>query len=174
MPSTHYHALLDLPSRIKSSLTLTEIEFPAYKPDELCDVLKDRAEFSFKTGSLNKNLIKIAIVAAEGDARVGLQIIRIAGKRADDRKMSRVTIDEIKHAIGEAKKTRASCFMNKLNKHQRVIYDILGKWKTMPSGLLYKEYRKRISDPVVDRAYRNYMRKLTDLGLVKNDGSGRW
>jgi Cdc6-like AAA superfamily ATPase len=31
---THYHALMHLPTRIRSSLALTEIEFPTYKSDE--------------------------------------------------------------------------------------------------------------------------------------------
>ena len=48
LASTRYHALIDLPSRIKSSLALTEIEFPPYKPEELFDILKDRAEYSFR------------------------------------------------------------------------------------------------------------------------------
>lgn len=76
LASTHYHALINLPSRIKSSLALTEIEFPAYKPDELFDILKDRTGSSFKPDSINVNLIKITSVMAEGDARVGLEILR--------------------------------------------------------------------------------------------------
>ena len=44
----------------------------------------------------------------------------------------------------------------------------------MPSGLLYKKYCKLVSKPVVDRAYRNYMKKMVELGLVKADGFGRW
>jgi len=44
----------------------------------------------------------------------------------------------------------------------------------MPSGMLCKEYCKLVSKPVVTRAYRNYMKKMVDLGLVEVDGSGRW
>jgi hypothetical protein len=44
----------------------------------------------------------------------------------------------------------------------------------IPSGKLYKEYCKLVTKPVVARAYRNYMRKLTNLGLVKSEGKGRW
>jgi Cdc6-like AAA superfamily ATPase len=42
---------------------LTEIEFPAYKPEELFDILKDRVEYSFRPGSIKKELIRIASVA---------------------------------------------------------------------------------------------------------------
>jgi len=74
LASTHCHASIDLPSRIKSILALTEIEFPAYKPYELLDILKDRVEFAFRPNSISKELFRIASLAAEGDARVGLEI----------------------------------------------------------------------------------------------------
>ncbi|MGB9760458.1 MAG: Cdc6/Cdc18 family protein, partial [Thermoproteota archaeon] len=148
LASTHYHALIDLPARIKSSLALTEIEFPAYTPNELFDILKDRVEYSFRPGTIKNNLIKIVSVAAEGDARVALEILRRAGKKAEDKGLKEVTIEEIKQAIKEAKKTKATFFLSKLNEHQKVIYEILGKRKRMASGMLYKEYAKNVNKPV--------------------------
>jgi len=162
-----------VPMRIKSSLTLTEIEFPAYKQDELFDILKDRVEFSFRPGSLKDELIRIACVAAEGDARAGLEILGSAGKKAEDKGLKHVTIEEIKQAVKEARKTKVSYIFSKLNMHQKIIYEILEKKRKMPSGLLYKEYCKLVSKPVVDRAYRNYMKRMVELGLAKTDGFGR-
>lgn len=43
----------------------------------------------------------------------------------------------------------------------------------MKSGELYREYRTHISKPVVDRTYRKYMKKMTDLDLIKADGKRR-
>jgi len=174
LASTHYHALMNLPSRIKSSLALTEIEFPAYKPDELFDIFKDRVQFSFKPNSLKDEFVKIVSVMAEGDARVGLEILKRAGKKTEDRGLRKVTIEEIKQAAKEAKRFKTSYFSSKLNEHQKIIYEILGGIKRMPSGLLYKEYCKLVKNPVVDRAYRNYMKRMTELGLVKVEGKGRW
>jgi hypothetical protein len=31
-----------------------------------------------------------------------------------------------------------------------------------------------MKSPVVDRAYRNYMRRMVGLGLIKSEGKGRW
>lgn len=174
LASTCYHALLDLPSRIKSSLALTEIEFPPYKPEELFDILKDRVNFSFRPGSIKDELIKIASIAAEGDARIGLEILRRAGKKAEDKGLKQVTIEEMKQAIKEARKTKFSFITSKLNEHQKIILEILGKKKKMFSGELYREYYALAKKPVVDRAYRNYMRKIVELGLVKVEGKGRW
>jgi orc1/cdc6 family replication initiation protein len=174
LASTRYHALIDLPSRIKSSLALTEIEFPAYKPDELFDILKDRVEYSFRPGSIKRELIRIASVAAEGDARVGLEILRRAGKKAEDKGLKEVTIEEIKQAIKETRKTKFSFVISRLNEHQKIILEILGKRGTMRSGEIYRQYCALAKNPVVDRAYRNYMQKMVELGLVKAEGKGRW
>lgn len=174
LASTHYHALMYLPTRIKSSLALTEIEFPAYKPDEIFDILKDRVQFSFKPNSLKDELIKIASIMAEGDARTGLEILRRAGKKAEDKGLKQVTIEEIKEAAKEARRFKKSFFLSKLNEHQKIICKILEKKRKMPSGLLYKEYCKLVSNPVVDRAYRNYMKRMVELGLIKSEGFGRW
>ncbi|MGQ9758994.1 MAG: hypothetical protein ACUVQ5_00245 [Candidatus Methanomethylicaceae archaeon] len=64
--------------------------------------------------------------------------------------------------------------MKKLNEHQRFIYEILERKVKAPSGELYKEYCKLVSEPVVDRAYRNYMKRMVELGLVKVEGKERW
>jgi len=31
-----------------------------------------------------------------------------------------------------------------------------------------------MKSPVVDRAYRNYARRMVNLGLIKAEGKGRW
>ncbi len=44
----------------------------------------------------------------------------------------------------------------------------------MESGKLFEEYVKSVKGVVVDRAYRNYMKMMVELGLIKVEGSGRW
>lgn len=85
-----------------------------------------------------------------------------------------MTIEEIKQAVKEAKRFKASYFTSKLNEHQRIIYEILGKKKRIASGELFKEYCKLVENPVVDRAYRNYMKRMVESGLIKVEGFGRW
>ncbi len=172
--STRCHVLANLTSRIRSSLVLTEIEFPPYKTDELYDIIRDRVEFAFKPGSLKNEFIKIASLAAQGDARTGLEIIRKAGKKAEVRYLNEVTMRELEEATTEANKLKIIYPVDKLNEHQKVIYDILERKRKLSSGLLYDEYCSLAKTPVVDRAYRNYMRKMVNLGLIRCEGKGRW
>jgi len=172
--STRCHVLANLTSRIKSSLALTEIEFPPYKTEELYDIIRDRVEFAFRPGSLKNEFIKLASVAARGDARTGLEIVRKAGKKAEVRYLNEVTMRELEETINETNKLKMVYPVDRLNEHQKAIYDILEKKRKLSSGLLYNEYCTLMKSPVVDRAYRNYMQRMVNLGLVRCEGKGRW
>jgi cell division control protein 6 len=172
--SNHIYSLMSLDSRIRSSLALTEIHFPDYKPEEIYDILKDRVQYSFRPRTLEDELIRIAAFMSKGDARVALETLRRAGRKTEDKELKKVTIKEIKQASREAKRLKKSYILSKLNEHQLVIYEILEKKIKITSGMLYKEYCKLVSKPVVARAYRNYMKKMVDLGLVNKKGKGRW
>jgi cell division control protein 6 len=172
--STRCHALASLTNRIRGSLALTEIEFPLYKTDELYDIVRDRVEFAFRPGSLKNEFTKLASVAAQGDARAGLEIVRKAGKKAEVRYLNKVTMRELEEAITETNKLKRIHPVDKLNDHQKAIYGILEKKRKLSSGLLYDEYCALVKSPVVDRAYRNYMRRMVNLGLIKSEGKGRW
>ena len=172
--SNDYYALMHLDSRIRSSLALTEIEFPAYRPDELFDILKDRARYSFKPGTLPIDLVRQAAAIARGDARIGLKTLCRAGHLAENSGLKRVTMDEVRQASKEAKKFKKSYLLSKLNDHQRVIYEILERRRKVFSGQLYEEYCKTVKKPVVARAYRKWMEKMIRLGLAKGEGKKRW
>jgi Cdc6-like AAA superfamily ATPase len=131
-------------------------------------------EYAFRPGSLKNEFIKLAAVAAQGDARAGLEIVRKTGKKAEIRYLNEVTMREIDETINEMNKLKKIYPFDKLNEHQKVIYRILEKNRKMQSGLLYNEYRRLVNSPIVDRAYRNYMRKMVNLGFVKSEGKGRW
>jgi archaeal cell division control protein 6 len=72
--------------RVRSSLSEEEIVFPPYNALQLQDILKKRAENSFRPGVLKDGVIaKCAAFAARehGDARRALDLLRIAGEVAE-------------------------------------------------------------------------------------------
>jgi len=172
--STRCHVLVNLATRIRSSLALINVEFPSYETSELYDIIRDRVEFAFRPGSLKNEFIKIASVEAQGNARAGLGIVRKAGKKAEIRCLNEVTMREIEETISEMNKLNKDYPFDKLNEHQKAIYDILGKKRKLSSGLLYNEYCAVMKNPVVDRAYRNYMRRMVSLRLIRVEGKERW
>jgi len=161
-------------SRITDRLFLNEIEFKPYSKDEIFDILKERVSCGLRPNTVSDSLLSIISGMCNGDARIGLQTLRVAAKDAESKGLEKITIEEIKAAAKCARKYRMSYLLGKLNEHQRVIYEILKKKVRIASGKLYEEYSKVASEPVVDRAYRNYMKTMVELGLIKVEGSGRW
>jgi len=145
---------------------LIEMEFPAYRNDELSEILKDRASYLFRPGTLPVNLIRITSIAAKGDARIGLEILRRTGRKAEERGLRKVTVNEVREALREAMKLRKSYLLSKLNEHQRIIYSILEEKGKIGSGELYRKYCKEVEESIGDRTYRNYMKKRLDLGWL--------
>jgi len=171
---TRPHALFRLPARLKSSLPLTEVEFPRYSADELNAILKDRVEYSIRPGALAPKLLKLMATLGGGDARVVLEIARRSALKAEQRNSRRIALGDVKAASIEANRLRLGYFLSKLNDHQRAIYEILRINGKLDSGSLYRAYCREAKNAVVDRAYRKYMRKMIELGLVREKGSGRW
>lgn len=172
--SNHSFMSWDLDNRIKSSLLFNEVEFKPYSQQELFDILKHRINFALRPRSINEELVRTISVMAKGDARVALLTLKAAAKNAETKGLQQITIDEIKQAIKGARRLRLSYLLKKLNQHQRMIYEILKKKNRIASGKLYEEYSKVVSEPVVDRAYRNYIKRMVELVLIKVEGSGRW
>jgi len=170
MPSYFY----SLEKRIRGRLHLTEIHFPAYTWQELFDILKDRAEFSFVPNSLPNELIETASRLASGDARVGLEILRRAGRKAEARRLKKVTRTEIVEASREARKLRKSPLLCSLNDTERIVYEILSEKGRIMSGEWYNEYCKRAKTPVTERGFRKTRAGLAKWGLIKAEGKGRW
>lgn len=166
--------LLTLDPRTRDRLNLHDIEFPAYRPDELFDIGKDRIKFSFVPGTISDRLIMTAARLSEGDARVLLLALKNAGRYAEEEGKSKVELKHILKGVLEAKRLRKSKLLEKLNDHERVVYSILEEHKRLPAGELYKLYTKKVKNPVGKRAFRYYMKHMATLGLVKSIGVKRW
>lgn len=172
--STSYHSLLHLTTRIRRSLSLSEIEFPAYRAEEIHDILKERVEYALRPGTIDNSMIKMMALASVGDARVGIEILRKASKKAEANYLDKIGMKEVETAISEVNRLDLLQPIRKLNEHQKTILKILEKYRRLGSGQLYTEYKKICINPVGDRAYRKYMKGMVELGIVKAEGEGRW
>ena len=83
----------NLDPRVRSSLSEEELVFPPYNALQIQDILKQRADKSFKTGVLDDGVIaKCAALAARehGDARRALDLLRIAGELCERENSNRI------------------------------------------------------------------------------------
>ena len=171
--SNQAHALSNVDNRIKSSLFLQEVEFKSYTKDEILEILKERANFGLRPDSITNNLLSIVSGIAGGDARVGLQTLKISAKDAESKDLERIGMQEIKSAVKCARKYKLSYLLGKLNERQKTIYEILRKSREMGSGKLLEEYNKTSKENIPERSYRSYMQRMEELGLVREIGSKR-
>ena len=143
LASTHYHTLVSLPSRIKSSLSITEVVFPQYSAGELVSILRDRIEYSLQQGVFPPKMVKIVGTIARGDARVALEIVRRSAMNAEERNARKISLQDVRLASREASRLRLEYFLSKLNDHQRIIYELLADRGTLASARSTKPIAER-------------------------------
>ena len=78
--------------------------------------------------------MKVASIVTEGNARVGLEILRRAGRRAESKRLRKVIIYQIKQAIREAKRLKNHTPSLSLVDIQKIIYQMPLKRKKTSSG----------------------------------------
>lgn len=70
----------EIDHRIKSGLFLNEIQFKPYNREEILEILKDRTSYGFRLHAISENLLAIVAGMSNGDARIGLQTLKMAAK----------------------------------------------------------------------------------------------
>jgi cell division control protein 6 len=85
--SNDSHLLEKLDPRIASSLSAKKVEFQRYSPQQLKDILRERAKLCFRNGSWNEEVIALAAGHAAklgGDCRVALRTLWRAARIAEN------------------------------------------------------------------------------------------
>lgn len=172
-------ALYQIDDRIRSSLEGTkEVHFPEYSQEELVDILKDRREWGLNDDVIDTSKLHKIANRADGDARVAINALRIAAEKAEKEDKEEITEKILEDALPEAEKENKSKNIEKLNKHQKALYDAIEDEEEISPGDLYEEYEERIkeegADPKVKRTLRKYLEKMTHYNLIRSEGEGRW
>ncbi|MFB6147772.1 MAG: Cdc6/Cdc18 family protein, partial [Candidatus Nanohaloarchaea archaeon] len=131
-------ALYHVDDRIRSSLEGTqEIHFPAYSTKELVDILEDRRDWGLEDDVVEKNLLHRIANRADGDARVAINSLRIAAEEAESQDLEEITEEVVDGAMPEAEEQNKSKSLDKLNRHQKTLYDIIEDEGRIEPGELY-------------------------------------
>ncbi|CAI49720.1 Orc1-type DNA replication protein [Natronomonas pharaonis DSM 2160] len=167
--------LLDgLDRRVVSRLRgCRRIEFEAYSTATLVDILDRRAEVGLEAGSLTDGVLREIAEVSNGDARVAIRTLAEAAKQAE-RDSTSIKSDYVDEAVSEAEENIRQKAISQLNRHQRVIYDVLeedGGW--LPMGELYPEYSERVDEARTKTTVSNYLSKIAEYNLVELKGEKR-
>lgn len=165
----------DADPRVRSRLQDTnEIKFSEYSQEEITDILKDRAEWGLLPDVINKQKLRMISNSASGDARKAITALRVAANLAENQDEEEIKEEYIKEALPKAREKAKKRSLSSLNKHQRVLYEIIEEEGEVKSSRLYKKYEKEVQEGVVKRTLRNYLNKMVDYNLIEAEGKGRW
>lgn len=173
---------------VRSSLRERVIEFPPYDASQLQQVLRQRVDVAFYDGVVTEGALTLAAAHGarnSGDARMVLDLIRIAGDLARERNLSEVTDALVREAMEEYETQRSMSVLSdlpenvKLTAYALVVLEETGH-EEITSADIYDLYRNfaRLAgnDPVSERRARDYYSRLDDLNIIdsttKYDATG--
>ena len=170
MVSNDAYALMEMDQRVKSSVNAEYIEFPAYKEEEIFEIVHERAKQGLVPGAVRQSELRLVARLADGDARIAIETLRRAAMIAEDKEAERIGAEHIKKAFGSTHLLRKTEALKKLNEHEKILYLLMEKHKKLNTKELWEEYTKADKKPASQRSYRNYMSHLVKLGLIRARG----
>lgn len=163
---------------VRSSLRERVIEFPPYNADQLRQVLEQRVDIAFYDGVVTEAAITLAAAHGarnSGDARMVLDLLRIAGDFARERNLRQVTDDLVQEAMDEYETQRSMSVLAdlpenvKLTAYALVTLEEMGREEITSADIydLYEEFARLAgNDPVSERRARDYYSRLDDLNII--------
>jgi len=163
-------ALAKLDNRIRSSLASVPVNFEAYTPAQLKDILRERAKLALADGVLTEEVIPLCAAfgaRAGGDARIAIECLRRAAQLAESEGLSQVTAQHVRAAYPQPAQLRAEGALASLGDGERALVQMLKEKGELSSGQIEAIFEK--SGMATDRSVRNYIARLESLGLIETE-----
>ncbi len=167
-----------LDPRVVSALSDEELFFEPYNAEQLRDILQRRAELAFVDGALDEAVIPlIAAYAAQegGDARVGIDLLRLAGEIAEREGSSVVTVDHVERAREKMRDDLFEKAIKSLPLHGKLVLYAIASLRrinepVITTGKVYLTYRgicEKIGvRSLSKRSVSDTIKDLATLGLI--------
>ena len=170
--SNYPNVFADAEPRIRSSLAIEELRFKPYTLAEMKDILNVRACDAFH--SFEPAAVMLCAnhaVQKGGDVRVGLQCLLKAGREAEKEDTKKLKVVHVKTVLKEVKEAKPQVLKAQINEHEKTILEALSAHRKLTAGGLYKKYcelaKKKATRPVSNRAVRDFIKHLEEIGLVE-------
>jgi len=165
--SNNPYIFSNVDTRIKSSLSLDEIEFKPYSLQELKDIIEERIKNAFFSVEKGVSLLVANYTLKKGgDVRVGLECLLKAGRLAESENSKILEVEHIKRILKDVKEAKPEIIKEKVSETEKIILKILENGEVTISEL-YKAYCERVEKPLTLRRLRDYLNHLESVGLVK-------
>ncbi|MFH0715107.1 MAG: AAA family ATPase [Candidatus Diapherotrites archaeon] len=172
--SNHSELTSQLDARVRSSLTEQKIEFARYSPQELKDILKERANFAFQGGVLDEEAVNVAAAHASklgGDCRIALESLLRAGRIAERENASKVSLSHLRKAFAEIETSSARKAVPFLSEPQKLMLRIIGENPGITSGEIYISFGKKSKSDFSQRHLFGMLSDLENARLIESEGA---
>jgi cell division control protein 6 len=162
--------LQQLDSRVKSSLVPETIIFEAYSPQQLKDILRERAQFAFFPEAIENDAISVAAAHAAklgGDARIAIECLLKAGRLAEKRNEKKVSVEHLKEVFSSIEARAVQKAVPFLAGHEKLILSLVPKQGQISSGGLFKKFSLKSSQKISQRRFRTFVSALEKKDLLE-------
>jgi orc1/cdc6 family replication initiation protein len=162
-----------LDERLQSRLRSSErVHFDKYGDDEIVSILADRVEWGLDPECISDDQLRTIANASAGNARDAISILRSAARRTERSDSEIITDAFIEEAVPEARAEVRQKNVERLNKHQRMLYSLICDAGEVSPSTLYSRYESSMDEPRTERTCRSYLSKLQQYNLVEARGEG--
>ena len=169
-----------LNSKVRSSLCEKEVSFSAYDATELCEVLRQREAVAFQQNVLEDGVIDLCAAFGakdSGDARQALDLLLESGDIARETNAEHVIESHVRQARERLQTDQIVKGIDNYSQHgQLVLWTLTILEEQGDSPVRTREIRQPYetlcehegSEPISDRAIREYLAELETLGIISS------
>ena len=160
-------ALLD--DRVKSSLAQQTVSFDQYSPQQLKEILSQRAQYAFHPSALDPEVINVAAAHAAksgGDARIAIECLLRAGREAEKQNSAKVGISHLKGVFEEVDSRALQKAFTYLTEAEKKILSLIPSEKRVASGDLFQAYKKADKTALSQRRFRALLNELEKMSMI--------
>ena len=156
-----------LDGRVQSVFRPEEVYFPKYDEPEIVEILRERVRRGFHDGVIETPVLdRVAELTAEqgGDLRVGIDLLRRAGLKAEMRASRTVESQDVEAAYDTSKYVHLSRRLQGLSDSERSLVEVIADHDGKRAGDIYDAFNDR-----TDLGYTRYseiINKLDQLGVI--------
>lgn len=163
--------VLSLNGRTNSRIQPHIVEFTRYSPEEIAEILQERAFAALIPKSWSPHALKRIAQLAKGDARIAVQTLRSAAELAEAQGSPVISADHIGKAFSNTSAIKRHYTLNKLGDHYKILYSLIEDSGSVLSGQLWglyqKECKAKALEPVAKRTFSYYLNRMMRLKLIE-------
>jgi cell division control protein 6 len=157
----------DLDGRVQSVFRPEDIYFSKYGEAEIVEILQERVDRGFHDDVVDAPVLdRVAELTAEqgGDLRVGIDLLRRAGLKAEMRASRTVELQDVEEAYDTSKYVHLSRRLGELSDSESALLEVIAEHEGEQAGDIYEAFHDR-----TDLGYTRYseiINKLDQLDII--------